>query len=157
MKNYPLSATATDLNEANTHSHDISTAEGTVLLTQAREGVLEDGLLTRDEENALNRRTNHFHLKRDQLKRNDILTRLVKPTALRHIAGDFVPQRQNITGHVPFNLMMPKKSVWQRRTPRATRPRPSEHVGATPRGSVPASNDEKTPPKPPRKQLSTPT
>ena len=43
------------------------------------EGVLEDGLLTREEENALNRYMDHFSLDTNQLDRNGVLTQVGNP------------------------------------------------------------------------------
>ena len=118
-----LAALAID--DPETHLHDLSTAikkagmtptEGNDLLTQAWEaaveGVLEDGLLTRDEENALDRYMDHFKLDQRQLDRNGVLTQVVKSAVLRDIAEGIVPHRQNITGRVPFNLMKSEKLVW---------------------------------------------
>ena len=76
------------------------------------EGVLEDGLLTLDEENALNRHIDHFKLDRHQLDRNGVLTQVVKSAVLKDIADGVVPERQTITGRVPFNLMKSEKLVW---------------------------------------------
>ena len=44
----------------------------------AVEGTLEDGLLTRDEENALARYADHFRLTPQQLNRNGVQTTLVQ-------------------------------------------------------------------------------
>ena len=87
------------IDDAETHLHDLSTAikeagmtpaEGNALLIQAWEaaveGVLEDGLLTLDEENALNRHIDHFNLTKDRLDRNGVLTQVVKPTVPKDIA-----------------------------------------------------------------------
>ena len=70
-----LAALATE--DSETHLDEMSSttreailppSRGNDLLTQARKAVVEDGLLTRDEENALNRYTNHFDMAKDQLK-----------------------------------------------------------------------------------------
>ena len=78
----------------------------------AVEGTLEDGLLTRDEENALYRYLEHFGLTQDQADRNGAQTSVVQSAVIREIAEGVVPQRQNITGRVPFNLMKSETLVW---------------------------------------------
>ena len=90
--------------------------EKTNLLTRAWEAAvgsaLEDGLLTLDEENALNRYMDHFGLNKDRLDRNGVLTQMVKGAVLRDVAQGIVPNRQRITGRLPFNLMKSEKLVW---------------------------------------------
>ena len=85
----------------------LTPAEGNDILAQewevAVQGILEDGLLSLDEENALNRYMNDFNLGRDQLDRYGVLTQVVKSAVLRDINEGIVPQRQTITGRVPFN------------------------------------------------------
>ena len=78
----------------------------------AVEGVLEDGLLTLDEENALARYVDHFGLTQQQLNRNGVQTALVQAAVIRDVASGIVPQRQNITGRIPFNLMKSETLVW---------------------------------------------
>ena len=78
----------------------------------AVEGALEDGLLTMDEENALNRYMDHFGLTQSQMDQNGVLTQVVKAAVIRDIAEGIVPDRQNINGRVPFNLMKSEKLVW---------------------------------------------
>ena len=76
------------------------------------EGTLEDGLLTLDEENALHRYLDHFNLTATQVDDNGVLTTVVQAAVVRDIAEGIVPQRQNITGRVPFNLMKSETLVW---------------------------------------------
>ena len=79
----------------------------------AVEAALEDGLLTLDEENALNRYMTHFNLNQmNQMNRNGVLTQVVKSAVLRDIQTGVVPQRQHLTNPVPFNLMKSEKLVW---------------------------------------------
>ena len=59
----------------------------------AVQDVLEDGVLTRDEENALARYADHLRMTPQQLNRNEVQTPLVHPTAIRDIAEGIVPQR----------------------------------------------------------------
>ena len=59
----------------------------------AVEGALEDGLITMDEENALNRYMDHFSLTQCQMNQNGVLTQVVKATVIRDIAEGIVPDR----------------------------------------------------------------
>ena len=95
---------------------NVSQDEQSMLLVRAWEaaveGALEDGLFTLDEENALTRYINHFNLSHSQLDAHGVHTSLVKAAVLREIAEGVVPDRQNIKGTVPFNLMKSEKLVW---------------------------------------------
>ena len=77
----------------------------------AVEGALEDGLFTLDEENALTRYINHFNLSQSQLDAHGVHTSLIKAAVLREIAEGVVPNRQHLSGNVPFNLMKSGKLV----------------------------------------------
>ena len=104
-----------DLTETLRQSH-LSQEEQTMLLVQAWEaaveGALEDGLFTLDEENALTRYINHFNLSQSELDAHGVHTSLIKAAILREIAEGVVPDRQHLSGHVPFNLMKSEKLVW---------------------------------------------
>ena len=78
----------------------------------AVESALEDGLITMDEENALNRYMDHFNLTQAQMDQNGVLTQVIKAAVIRDIAEGIVPDRQNIQGRIPFNLMKSEKLVW---------------------------------------------
>ena len=78
----------------------------------AVEGTLEDGLINMDEENALNRYMDHFSLTQAQMDQNGVLTQVVKAAVIRDVAEGIVPDRQNIQGRIPFNLMKSEKLVW---------------------------------------------
>ncbi len=95
---------------------NLSQDEQTMLLVRAWEatveGALEDGLFTLDEENTLNRYINHFNLSQSQTDANGVHTSLIKAAVIRDITEGIVPQRQNITGRVPFNLMKSETLVW---------------------------------------------
>ena len=78
----------------------------------AVEAALEDGLLTLDEENSLNRYMDHFNLSQDQMNQNGVLTQTVKAAVIRDITEGIVPNRQNIAGRIPFNLMKSENLVW---------------------------------------------
>ena len=95
---------------------NLSQNEQTMLLVQAWEaaveGALEDGLFTLDEGNALTRYINHFNLTQAQVDTHGVHTSLIKAAVLREIAEGVVPNRQDIKGSVPFNLMKSEKLVW---------------------------------------------
>jgi len=78
----------------------------------AVEGTLEDGLLTMDEENALHRYLDRFNITATQADDNGVLTTLVQAAVIRDIAEGIVPQRQNISGRIPFNLMKSEQLIW---------------------------------------------
>ena len=94
----------------------LSRDDQTRLLVQAWEaaveGALEDGLFTLDEENALTRYINHFNLRQSELDAHGVHTSLIKAAVIRDITEGIVPQRQNIQGRVPFNLMKSETLVW---------------------------------------------
>ena len=74
---------------------------------EALEGVLEDGVLSLDEEATLVRYLRHFDLSEDV-----DLTDMVKAATIREAAEGLVPQRQEIAGRMPFNLMKSEQMVW---------------------------------------------
>ena len=78
----------------------------------AVEGVLEDGLLTLDEENSLYRYLDHFNITTSRVNDAGVHTSIVKAAVIREITEGVVPQRQNIQGKVPFNLMKSEQLVW---------------------------------------------
>ena len=95
---------------------NLSQGDQTRVLVQAWEaaveGALEDGLFTLDEENALTRYINHFNLSQSQLDAHGVHTSLIKAAVLREIAEGVVPNRQHLSGNVPFNLMKSENLVW---------------------------------------------
>lgn len=64
-----------------------------------------------DEENAHTRYTNHFNLSQSQLDAHGVHTSLTKAPVLREIAEGVVPDRQDVKGTVPFNLLKSEKLV----------------------------------------------
>ena len=78
----------------------------------AVEQALEDGLLSLDEENALSRYARRFNLGQQDLNANGAQTTLVQAAILRDVTQGIIPDRQNIQGHIPFNLMKSEKLVW---------------------------------------------
>ena len=107
------------------HLQDLSAAirqasldpdETTRLLIQAWEAAveaaLEDGLVSLDEESALAKYASHFSLTQQGLDGNGAQTSLVQAAVIRDVTQGIVPQRQNITGTIPFNLMKSEQLVW---------------------------------------------
>ena len=79
---------------------------------EAVEGALEDGVISLDEENALSRYLDRFELTNQDVNRNGAHTSVVQAAVIRDITMGIIPQRQNITGRVPFNLMKSEQLVW---------------------------------------------
>ena len=75
-------------------------------------GTLEDGLLSLDEENALAKYADYFSLTQHDLDRNRVQTSLVQAAVIWDVTQGIVPQRQRVSGHVPFNLMKSEQLVW---------------------------------------------
>ena len=78
----------------------------------AVEGVLEDSVFSLDEEHALGRYLNHFGLATSDVNANGAHTSLVQAAVIRDVAQGIIPQRQNVQGNVPFNLMKSEQLVW---------------------------------------------
>ena len=116
---------AISVHDGDQHLQDLSAAirqagldpeETTRLLIQAWEAAvqsaLEDGLVYLDEESALAKYTAHFSLTQQDLDGNRAQTSLVQAAVIRDVTQGIVPQRQNITGTIPFNLMKSETLVW---------------------------------------------
>ena len=78
----------------------------------AVEGALEDGLVSLDEENALAKYSAHFNLTQGDMDRNGAQTSLDQAAVIRDVTQGIVPQRQTITGAIPFNRMKSETLVW---------------------------------------------
>ena len=72
---------------------------------------LEDGLLFLDEENALAKYADYFSLTQQDLDRNGAQTSLAQAAVIRDVTRGIVPQRQQVSSHVPFNLMKSEQLV----------------------------------------------
>ncbi len=94
----------------------LSAAQSRQLLIRAWEaaveGSLEDGVFTLDEENALARYLNHFDLTPRDVNGNGAHTSLVQAAVIRDVANGIIPQRQQVEGNLPFNLMKSEQLVW---------------------------------------------
>ena len=78
----------------------------------AVEGAIEDGIITLDEENALSQYLDRFGLTGADVNTNRAQTTLVQAAVIRDITMGIIPQRQNIQGRPPFNLMKSEQLVW---------------------------------------------
>ena len=65
-----------------------------------------------DEESALAKYSAHFGLTQQDLDGNGAQTSLVQAAVIRDVTQGIVPQRQNTTGTIPFNLMKSETLVW---------------------------------------------
>ena len=108
-----LAALDTALRESNL---ELSGAEQKQLLVQgweaAVEGSLEDGVLTRDEENALVCYLRHFGFSKYTVNENGAHTSMVQSAVIREVSEGIIPNRLGDIGRVPFNLMKSEKLVW---------------------------------------------
>ena len=78
----------------------------------AVEGAIEDGIITLDEENALSQYLDRFGLTGADVNANGAQTSLVQAAVIRDITQGIIPQRQNVQGRPPFNLMKSEQLVW---------------------------------------------
>ena len=78
----------------------------------AVEGAIEDGILSLDEEAALHQYLDRFGLTASDVSANGAHTTLVQAAVIRDITMGIIPNRQNVQGHIPFNLMKSEQLVW---------------------------------------------
>ena len=118
-----LAALAT--HDGNTHRTELaamlgesqlSSTERRLLLVQAWEAAvessLEDGVLSLDEEDALDSYLRHFDLSKTDVDVNGAYHKMVKSVVIREAAEGIVPDRLKVTSDVPFNLMKSEQLVW---------------------------------------------
>ncbi len=79
---------------------------------QAVDNAFDDGVLSEDEENALNDLLEHFSLSQTQVDNAGKYTKVVKGAILRDIFDGEIPERIKIEGNLPFNLQKTEKIVW---------------------------------------------
>ena len=65
-----------------------------------------------DEENGLAKCADHFNLTQEDKDGNGSQTSLVQAPVIRDVTQGLIPQRQTITGAIPFNLMRLENLVW---------------------------------------------
>ena len=95
---------------------ELSAHEQRILLIHgweaAVEEVLEDRMLSIDEEGSLLRYAKHFGLEQDDLEDGGGYSNLMKAAVLREVAEGVVPKRMQFEGRLPFNLMKSEELVW---------------------------------------------
>ena len=74
--------------------------------------ALDDHLLTEQEEAALSQLNCLLAVPYEIMDSKGALTRLVKCAVLRDVTQGIVPQRQQVGGLLPFNLMKSEELVW---------------------------------------------
>ena len=76
------------------------------------ETTIEDSIVTLDEENALSKYLDHFGLTTADVNTGGAHTSPVQAAVIRDVTMGFIPQRRNLQGRVPFNLMKSEQFVW---------------------------------------------
>ncbi len=79
---------------------------------RAVEAAFDDGILTEDEESALNELSQHFSLSQQELDKNGLFTKTVKGAVIRDVLNGKLPEQIKIDGNLPFNLQKTEKVVW---------------------------------------------
>jgi hypothetical protein len=74
--------------------------------------AFDDGLLSVQEETALNALKKQFALSQQVLNRGGSYSKLVKGAVLRDIMDGNLPERMKVDGNLPFNLQKKEKIVW---------------------------------------------
>jgi len=73
---------------------------------------LEDGVLSKDEENYLAKFKKHFNLTQAELDSDGSLTKTVKAAILREIFEGKIPEKISIPDNISFNLQKTEKIIW---------------------------------------------
>jgi len=79
---------------------------------KAVEVAFDDGVLTNEEETALNELKQYFNLSQEDLDKNGAYKKIIKGAILRDILDGKLPERVQIDGNLPFNLQKNEKIVW---------------------------------------------
>ena len=74
--------------------------------------MLDDHLISEDEETSLNAYAKVFNLSRDTLDRTGAATRVAQGAALRELAAGEIPTRLKVEGDLPFNFQKSEELVW---------------------------------------------
>ena len=78
----------------------------------AVETSIEDGVLSLDEEHALNRYLDHFDLEQADVNANGAFRSMIQSAVIREAAEGIIPDRLGDIPPVPFNLMKSEQLVW---------------------------------------------
>jgi hypothetical protein len=79
---------------------------------RAVQSVLEDSVLSADEETALGRALRHFRWNQDDLDKNGAYMNFVKGGTLRDVLEGKVPTRWRVEGPLPFNFQKDEQLIW---------------------------------------------
>ena len=79
---------------------------------QAVETALGDHLISREEEDNLADYAERFHLSQQELDRSGARTSVIQGSVIRELVEGNLPERQQVIGHIPFNLQKLEKLVW---------------------------------------------
>jgi len=94
----------------------ISTDEIPTLLAAGYESavatVLEDDVLTEQEEKSLEAFTEAMSLTQQQLDAGGAFTRVIKAAVIREVLEGKIPQRLNVSGTLPFNFQKGEMLIW---------------------------------------------
>lgn len=74
--------------------------------------AFDDGVLTVEEELALNELKQYFSLEQELLDKNGAFSKVIKGAVLRDIFDGKLPERIKIDGSLPFNLQKTEKLIW---------------------------------------------
>lgn len=78
----------------------------------AVDAALEDDVLTKEEEDALDAYREHFSLTQHDLDTHGAYTKLVKGGVIRDLLEGKLPERINVSGTIPFNLQKSETLRW---------------------------------------------
>lgn len=78
----------------------------------AVQSVLEDGVLSEDEENSLDAFMKALSLGQDELDGSGAYTTMVKATIIREVLEGKLPERISVSGGLPFNFQKAEKLIW---------------------------------------------
>ena len=102
--------------ERSLSSYNLGAEERRDLLVRAWESAvhstLEDRVLTVEEEGALARYLDHHGLSADDVDANGCHRRVMQASVIRDLLEGILPNRENLRGQVPFNLMKSETLVW---------------------------------------------
>lgn len=81
-------------------------------LEQAVELAFEDGVLTVEEEENISAVLEQFSLGQEEMDKNGAYSKLIKGAILRELMEGKVPEKINVQGQLPFNLLNTEKLIW---------------------------------------------
>lgn len=79
---------------------------------RAVENVLDDHILSQEEEKALTALERELPVSKQLLDKNGSLSKLTKAAILRDLSDGIIPKRIRVSGPMPFNLQKSESLVW---------------------------------------------